>query len=237
MLSPGRYDELINFPWHHSLILHEAGVPPIHTPMSTLLALPEDVKTRVRLVHVADSAVPEGQGLFKAKAGVENTLVLDVARPAYSDALEMLDLVSSIDLFSSLDISHGREVLQITKSQTVEAGDPVFLKGDAGDAFFIIASGCAEVRIPKSSMGGGGSSGRSLGRKDEGEDDGKAGDAGEADEGGEAGEAGEGKKAGVKAGIRRGSALDQAVVKTYMTGDYFGEQSILTGKVRRTNEG
>ncbi|CAB1116732.1 unnamed protein product [Ectocarpus sp. CCAP 1310/34] len=35
-LSEGRRDALLNFPWHHDLIFHEAGIPPIHTPIQTL---------------------------------------------------------------------------------------------------------------------------------------------------------------------------------------------------------
>lgn len=40
-LSEGRRDALLDFPWHHDLIYHEAGIPPIHTPIQTL-----EVKTR-----------------------------------------------------------------------------------------------------------------------------------------------------------------------------------------------
>ena len=35
-MSEGRRDALLNFPWHHDIIFHEAGIPPIHTPMQTL---------------------------------------------------------------------------------------------------------------------------------------------------------------------------------------------------------
>ena len=46
VLSQGRRDKLLDFPWGHDAILHEAGIPPIHTPMKTLAALPDDVKAR-----------------------------------------------------------------------------------------------------------------------------------------------------------------------------------------------
>ena len=35
-MSEGRRDALLDFPWHHDIIFHEAGIPPIHTPMQTL---------------------------------------------------------------------------------------------------------------------------------------------------------------------------------------------------------
>lgn len=79
VLSGGRRDKLLNFPWHHDAILHEAGIPPIHTPLKTLEALPEDVKARLHVVHVAASAIPEGSQLNVAKTGVENTIELEVS--------------------------------------------------------------------------------------------------------------------------------------------------------------
>ena len=30
-MTKERYDDLINNKWNHDIILHEAGVPPIHT--------------------------------------------------------------------------------------------------------------------------------------------------------------------------------------------------------------
>jgi len=47
VVSSGRRDTLLNFPWNHDIILHEAGIPPIHTPMETLVALPEEVKAKL----------------------------------------------------------------------------------------------------------------------------------------------------------------------------------------------
>lgn len=35
-MSKGRRDALLDFPWHRDIIFHEAGIPPIHTPMQTL---------------------------------------------------------------------------------------------------------------------------------------------------------------------------------------------------------
>lgn len=43
ILNPKRYEQLINVKFDHTLILHEAGVPPIHTPQQVLASLSEDV--------------------------------------------------------------------------------------------------------------------------------------------------------------------------------------------------
>ena len=78
VLSEGRCEELLNFPWHHDIILHESGVPPIHTPMSTLIDLPDDVKKKLYVVHTTTSQIPTDKGLKAAPSGVQNSLILDV---------------------------------------------------------------------------------------------------------------------------------------------------------------
>lgn len=45
VLTKDRYDSIMNEDkWNNTIILHEAGVPPIHTPVKVLAKLPEDVK-------------------------------------------------------------------------------------------------------------------------------------------------------------------------------------------------
>jgi hypothetical protein len=63
VMTPGRRDALLAFPWDSDLILHEAGVPPIHTEAGTLAAMPEDVKERMYCVHVARQNFPFDRGL------------------------------------------------------------------------------------------------------------------------------------------------------------------------------
>lgn len=43
VMSKQRCESLCSNKWNHNLILHEAGVPPIHTPMKILSELPEEV--------------------------------------------------------------------------------------------------------------------------------------------------------------------------------------------------
>jgi hypothetical protein len=47
----------------YDLILHEAGIPPIHTPMSILGSLSEKVKAKMYLYHCCSKDVPENMGL------------------------------------------------------------------------------------------------------------------------------------------------------------------------------
>lgn len=219
VLSDGRRDELLNFPWHSDLILHEAGVPPIHTPMSTLAGLPDEVKAKLHVVHVGLRDIPEGSGLRRAAVGVENTLVLDVEAPVDADLMEALDLVSNIDLLSSLSLRHAREILQLTTRERFAAGSYIVRKGDKGDTFHIIANGVAEVRVgfrrDKSSR-------TSPVMAVQSPHSVATGGAGGADSAGRPS----------SPGAIESSPSNSMLVKHYTVGDYFGEQALITEGVR-----
>lgn len=117
LMTEGRRDKLLKFPWHHNVILHEAGVPPIHTPLTTLEALSEDIKRRLYIVHKPSKDVPTDKGLKSALVGPENTIVISQDEAPSAKALEILDLVSSIDFFSNFVVSRGMEFIQCAQYQ------------------------------------------------------------------------------------------------------------------------
>ena len=45
-----RFEQLTENIWQHDIILHEAGIPPIHTPISVLSVLPQEIKDKLYLV-------------------------------------------------------------------------------------------------------------------------------------------------------------------------------------------
>lgn len=76
VLSKARADDLSNLPLQETdLLLHEAGAPPIHTPLEVLLQLPQRVKRRLYVVHT--SALPPDCELRVAPTGTEGTIRLD----------------------------------------------------------------------------------------------------------------------------------------------------------------
>lgn len=62
------------------LLMHEAGVPPIHTPMSALAQLPERIKRSVRVIHCSDQRAIDG-GFEKVQPGFEHTIRIDAEPP------------------------------------------------------------------------------------------------------------------------------------------------------------
>ena len=79
VLSKGRADSLRQIPLLEcDVLLHEAGAPPIHTPISVLQELPEEVRERLYIVHT--SALPPDCGLRVAPTGTAGTIRLDQRR-------------------------------------------------------------------------------------------------------------------------------------------------------------
>src|SRR5262249_36512108 len=98
VIGTERRDALLHFPWHHSLVVHEAGGPPIPTPVARLAELPDEVKRRLRVIHVAETDLPEGAGLRLARTGFDETLTLPVAEHPYAEVLQHLDALAQVDL-------------------------------------------------------------------------------------------------------------------------------------------
>ena len=69
ILSEARTQSLINFPWHCDIVLHECGVPPIHTPPSTIKNLPPEIQKNVYAVHIAENKA-KAEGLRRALPGL-----------------------------------------------------------------------------------------------------------------------------------------------------------------------
>lgn len=145
VMSPARVKKLLNVNWGADVILHEAGVPPIHTPIEVLAELPEQVRDRLLLTHVSPTSVPRSSGLKIAATGLENTLRFEVEAPDLSIAHKYLDILVHTDLFRTLPLTKSLEFLEIVKPLHVREGETVISTGDPGDRFYMLASGEAHV--------------------------------------------------------------------------------------------
>eukprot|EP01094_Clydonella_sp_ATCC50884_P022093 TRINITY_DN5002_c0_g1_i2.p1 TRINITY_DN5002_c0_g1~~TRINITY_DN5002_c0_g1_i2.p1 ORF type:complete len:488 (+),score=212.94 TRINITY_DN5002_c0_g1_i2:1171-2634(+) len=146
VMSERRAETFLSFGWHQTAILHEAGVPPIHTPMEVLVALPDHVKERLYLIHTSTSSVPEGAGLKVAEEGVEHSITLEpVQAPTFGDAIELLAVLEQIDLFQNFSLTQAKEILQSLRQDHWSPGQPIVAEGARGEHFFIISSGVVSV--------------------------------------------------------------------------------------------
>ncbi|MBP7230541.1 MAG: cAMP/cGMP-dependent 3',5'-cyclic-AMP/GMP phosphodiesterase [Syntrophaceae bacterium] len=145
ILSKNRRDFLLNFAWDHDVIFHEAGIPPIHTPLSYLCSLPEQVRKRMYLVHVNPETIPPDSGMKIAPTGLANTIELDIRPLPHDEAIEMLDAFSRVDLFEKLSLEKAREFLLVAKVEKYDASGFIFRKGEKGDKFYIVVRGEVDI--------------------------------------------------------------------------------------------
>ncbi|MCO4781306.1 MAG: cyclic nucleotide-binding domain-containing protein [Candidatus Cloacimonetes bacterium] len=146
-ISEARKNELNYFPWHHKLIFHEAGVPPLHTPLATLEKLPLKIKKRMRLLHVSESQLDESSPLQIAKPGLENTIILR-EKPREKDKNVMyLETVARVDIFKDFKIKKAAEFLSMCEVIEFKCGEKIIKEGSDNKDFYIIAQGEAVVEV------------------------------------------------------------------------------------------
>ena len=127
------------------LLLHEAGVPPIHTPAAPLLALPDEVRANLRIIHVSDKRAAEDfKGIEMVRSGFENTISVPVPVSPYAHSTNILQMLLSTDLFRSLDASTAIDFLQVVRVTTYNAGDVICRTGDPPDFLRILQSGTVQ---------------------------------------------------------------------------------------------
>ena len=150
VLSAARAQRLIDFPFDCDVVLHEAGVPPIHTPVTVLAQLPEDVrKNHLHLIHIGGGSAKEAEekhGMRVAKPGVENTIRLEVPESHNALAIDILGTAQAIDLFRNFNIN---QCIQFLESVEVDVYEPDTVIVDKGrglkDNFYLIMNGVATV--------------------------------------------------------------------------------------------
>lgn len=145
LIDETRLQNLVEFEWGADLILHEAGIPPIHTPVEVLMAQPAEVKERLYVNHISADRIPRDSGLKLAPPGVRDTLKLEVSPPELWLAQRMLDLFSGVDLFWHLPVMKVAEFLRIAQYRKYHGGEALVRTGEPGNEFFLILSGEAEV--------------------------------------------------------------------------------------------
>lgn len=144
-LTEGRYQEFLDFEWNKDLIIHEAGVPPLHTPIDVLLALPEQAKKNIKLVHTEKSRIPVDSGLEIPETGLSNSIILNVPHSVYGESVKILNTVTGLDIFDLTPFAKSPEFLSIARYQEYNKNDYIIRKGEMGKYFYIILAGHADI--------------------------------------------------------------------------------------------
>ncbi|KKL59521.1 hypothetical protein LCGC14_2214510, partial [marine sediment metagenome] len=149
VIDRDRYLQLQSFPWNSKVIYHEAGVPPLHTPVSFLNSLPRKLQKRIYVYHIAKKDFPKNSGLNLATFGIENTLYFKTKPPAYEDTYQILSVLKHLDFFDDLTVEKSQEFVSIVEEHHFKKGAMIIRKGMPGEYFYIIRSGNVEIKDEK----------------------------------------------------------------------------------------
>ena len=145
VLTETRYRDMMDFPWHHRIIYHEAGPPPLHTRVDYLNSLPEEIQKKIHVYHIAKNNMPENTKLTLCRFGIENTVYPEVTPPKMEEVYRLLDALSNVDIFRDFPISKAKEFIEIVETEVFKRGEKIIEKDTPGDRFFIIMSGNVKV--------------------------------------------------------------------------------------------
>lgn len=153
VLNQARYEFLTQRDWSkYDLILHEAGVPPIHTPIQVLASLPASVREKMRLIHVAKKDILPEHGLIVGCVGLKNTIILaDTTTDQQASVFNNINLLSDVELINWVPFSRIYETIKCFSECRFEEGETIVEEGAYGNQFFVIKSGI--VRLSSNSAG------------------------------------------------------------------------------------
>lgn len=145
VLTETRYRDLLDFPWHHKIIYHEAGVPPLHTRIDYLNSLPAEIQEKIHVYHIAKKDMPTNTHLTLCKFGIEHTVVPEVTAPRLEEAYRLLECLSNLDIFRDFPISRAKDWITSVKEEHFKRGDVIIRRNTPGDKFYVILVGNVKV--------------------------------------------------------------------------------------------
>lgn len=141
IITAERRKEILGFLWDCDVIIHEAGGGILHTDVQELLKLPAVKKRKMILTH-ADKKTSKTKGL---RFGSEGETINIITRKYTPSNQDFLPVIKKTGLFSKLTPKQFDFLLKNITVETFPKGRYVFKQGDAGNKFYIIFSGFAEV--------------------------------------------------------------------------------------------
>lgn len=165
IFSKERYEQLAFRDFtKYDLILHEAGIAPIHTPYKNFLKLPAEARENLYLFHCTCDSIHD-KSLKLVSPGLENTLVIigedehqsnyaltrtpSLHRGTSKGQIENsvdpfrtnLELLASVDLVSWIPVKRMLDLLEVIDTVHYKKGQLIIEAGSVGTRFYFVKKG------------------------------------------------------------------------------------------------
>ena len=132
----------------YDCVLHEAGIPPIHTSMEILSQLPESTKEKMYLYHVAKKDVKPEHNLKMVEVGLHNTInIIKKSDDNDNTIMGNIDLLCSIELISWVPFKRILEIIDCFEVTQYKAESVIVKENTKGDTFFIVKTGVLQIYV------------------------------------------------------------------------------------------
>ena len=159
LFSPERFKEIAERDFNqYDLILHEAGIAPIHTPKENFIKWDKSVQDKLYLFHCNCESVKEYSSLKVVKPGLENSLILINEEDYFNnqnirpDKITInncfksnLELLSGVDIVSWIPVKRMLDLLEVIHTVKYEANQLVLKAGTFGSRFYFVKKGRLKI--------------------------------------------------------------------------------------------
>jgi hypothetical protein len=98
------------------------------------------------LLHLAEKDTKHENGYKRLAEGLENSIILFENNTNMKiNHIRTLDLISNIDIFSSLTVKNVRYLLDCLEVEEYEKGDLIFPENSTGNKFYIVKKGLVKI--------------------------------------------------------------------------------------------
>jgi len=136
----------------HNLIFHEAGVPPIHTPMNLLVDLDDKVKERLFVVHVTGSQIPADSGLKQANEWDTMEIEVDDGKGEVDEFGRLLESLTLLTDNFSFTTETFKVLSENAEKKVWERGTTIMEKDATIEHLFVFTSGIALEQTEEGEM-------------------------------------------------------------------------------------
>lgn len=155
LFNQERFNELVHRDFsQYDLILHEAGIAPIHTPKENFMKWDQSIIDKLYLFHCTCDSLKDHKKLKVVKPGLENSLILISEKEYFEKNNQLsendsfksnLELLSGVDIVSWIPVKRMLDLLEVVHTVKYEPETIVIKAKTYGSRFYIIKKGRLKI--------------------------------------------------------------------------------------------
>lgn len=146
VISQERCDFLSSIDFNsYDVILHESGIPPIHTDWNVLDKLSPEIKEKIFLYHLNEKELSEECSIKVVKIGLSNTYTILGSVSSTNPLIEKLEIMNSLHFINWIPLIRVKEIIDRMQLVSFKSGEQIVVEGSPSEEFFIVKKGSIKI--------------------------------------------------------------------------------------------